>query len=234
MPQHELVEAGTGETTNPAIGKKATPMAASEGADPRENQSGGVSACVAMHRRSDAGATNLREQMIDFLHGLSAFARYLRRDRARSDELGRKTCVRALAHGGQRRPGTRRNSWMVRNAHIWFDRRGAEQPRGDSGESPPIGEAMARDDGAVAKRRLTVGEVLRGLDQLSRDDRLLVTLVCVDGLSYGEAAEVFRLPVETIISRLARARLALYDVMNAAPTFVASRKWNGVVADVSA
>jgi len=61
-----------------------------------------------------------------------------------------------------------------------------------------------------------------------------VTLVCVDGLTYDEAAEAFRLPVETTISRLARARLALYDVMNAAPTFVASRKWKGVVADVSA
>jgi len=93
---------------------------------------------------------------------------------------------------------------------------------------------MARDYGGIAKRRLTVGEVLRGLDQLSRDDRLLVTLVCVDGLSYDEAAKVFRLPVATVTSRLARARLALYDVMNAAPTFVASRKWKGVVADVSA
>ena len=234
MLQHELVQAGTGETAHPAMGKQATSMAASDGADPRANRSGGVSACVAINRQSDAGAANLREQIIDFLHRLSAFARCLGRNRARSDELGRETSVRALAHGGQRRPGTRRNSWMVRNAHIWFDRRGAEQPRGDSGESPPIGEAMARDDGAVAKRRLTVGEVLRGLDQLSRDDRLLVTLVCVDGLSYDEAAEAFRLPVETVISRLARARLALYDVMNAAPTFVASRRWKGVVADVSA
>jgi RNA polymerase sigma-70 factor (ECF subfamily) len=44
---------------------------------------------------------------------------------------------------------------------------------------------------------------------LSGDQQVLIALVCVDGLSYREAAEVLRLPIGTVMSRLARARQAL-------------------------
>jgi RNA polymerase sigma-70 factor (ECF subfamily) len=44
---------------------------------------------------------------------------------------------------------------------------------------------------------------------LPPDQRTALLLVTVDGLSYKEAAEVVRVPVGTIMSRLARARIAL-------------------------
>ena len=44
---------------------------------------------------------------------------------------------------------------------------------------------------------------------LPPEQRLALLLVTVEGLSYKEAAEVASVPVGTIMSRLARARLAL-------------------------
>ena len=50
---------------------------------------------------------------------------------------------------------------------------------------------------------------------LPEEQRVLIGLVCIDGLSYKEAAEVARVPVGTIMSRLARARIALHQQLAA-------------------
>jgi RNA polymerase sigma-70 factor (ECF subfamily) len=49
----------------------------------------------------------------------------------------------------------------------------------------------------------------RALDRLPPDQRVAFLLVTVEGLSYEEAAEVVQVPVGTIMSRLARSRIAL-------------------------
>ena len=46
---------------------------------------------------------------------------------------------------------------------------------------------------------------------------MLIALVCVDGLTYQEAADVLKVPVGTVMSRLARARLAIHEAINRAP-----------------
>jgi RNA polymerase sigma-70 factor (ECF subfamily) len=45
---------------------------------------------------------------------------------------------------------------------------------------------------------------------LPDDQRTLIALVCIDGLSYKEAAEVTQTPIGTVMSRLARARRELH------------------------
>ncbi len=53
------------------------------------------------------------------------------------------------------------------------------------------------------------------LRQLPADQRTALLLVTVDGLSYKEAAEIVDVPVGTIMSRLARARVALAEKLEA-------------------
>jgi RNA polymerase sigma-70 factor (ECF subfamily) len=45
---------------------------------------------------------------------------------------------------------------------------------------------------------------------LPNEQRMLIALVCIDGLSYKEAAEITETPIGTVMSRLARARRELH------------------------
>ena len=56
-------------------------------------------------------------------------------------------------------------------------------------------------------------EIQRGLQALPRDQRLVVILVDVQGLSYEEAALVTRASLGTVKSRLSRARANLRDYL---------------------
>ncbi len=51
--------------------------------------------------------------------------------------------------------------------------------------------------------------IMDGLQALTPDCRMIITLVDIDGLGYAEAAKVLGVPVGTVKSRLARARLRM-------------------------
>lgn len=56
---------------------------------------------------------------------------------------------------------------------------------------------------------MALKEVQAAIAVLPAEQRVALLLVTVEGLSYREAAEVAAVPVGTIMSRLARARMAL-------------------------
>jgi len=62
---------------------------------------------------------------------------------------------------------------------------------------------------APQENRAELQRVLRTLDRLPDDQRQVILLVSLDGLTTDEAAEVLGLPVGTVRSRLARGREAL-------------------------
>jgi RNA polymerase sigma-70 factor (ECF subfamily) len=49
------------------------------------------------------------------------------------------------------------------------------------------------------------------MEKLPPDQQVLVTMVCVDGLSYKDAASILNVPIGTVMSRLSRARQALHQ-----------------------
>lgn len=59
------------------------------------------------------------------------------------------------------------------------------------------------------QERIELRELSRALDQLSQEQRELILLVGVEGLTYEATAKVMNLPVGTVMSRLFRAREAL-------------------------
>jgi RNA polymerase sigma-70 factor (ECF subfamily) len=52
-------------------------------------------------------------------------------------------------------------------------------------------------------------QIVDAVHALPEAQRLVMMLVAVEGLSYREAAEVLEIPVGTVMSRLARARMTL-------------------------
>jgi RNA polymerase sigma-70 factor, ECF subfamily len=76
-------------------------------------------------------------------------------------------------------------------------------------------EAMAGSDGrVVAESELTLQAVVAALGRLPAEQRAVVALVCVEGASYKDAADITGVPIGTVMSRLARARRALNAALN--------------------
>jgi RNA polymerase sigma-70 factor (ECF subfamily) len=74
------------------------------------------------------------------------------------------------------------------------------------------------DDGrAIVERRSELRAVRRAIAELPEDQRAVLMLVTVDGLSYQEAADALGIPMGTVMSRLARARVRLTDTLGTRP-----------------
>jgi RNA polymerase sigma-70 factor (ECF subfamily) len=69
--------------------------------------------------------------------------------------------------------------------------------------------------------RNTLEVACRAMEQLPDEQRLVLTLVSVDGLSYEEAAAVLEVPIGTVMSRLARARRRLHELLETQPATLA-------------
>lgn len=153
---------------------------------------------------------DIPSQLGQLLPRLRRFAQSLSGSASDAEDLVQVACERALSRSGQLREVNRLDAWMygiIR--HLWQDERRRRSVR----RHEPIEEGMeiaAMDGRTVAENRLELAHVRACLARLSADHRAVLTLVCVDGLSYREAADVLRIPIGTIMSRLARARRDLH------------------------
>ncbi len=154
---------------------------------------------------------DVRHQMVALLPRLRRFAFVLTRDLERADDLVQETCVRALDKLGQWEAGTRLDSWLYRIAqNIWFDTLRAQKTRGQQQDIDERYDLVGEDGRNVAESRLALADISNAIGRLPAEQQVLIALVCIDGLSYKEAAETLQVPIGTVMSRLARARQALY------------------------
>jgi RNA polymerase sigma-70 factor (ECF subfamily) len=84
-----------------------------------------------------------------------------------------------------------------------------------SGEAgPPQTHARSSDLPGFDLLNATLDEELeRALGSLSEILRLCIILVDIEGLDYAEAAAALNIPIGTVRSRLARARMQLHDLL---------------------
>ena len=126
------------------------------------------------------------------------------------DDLVQSACERALTRLHQWEPGTRLDSWMFRiMKNLWLDDHRAGWRREVVTSSEVLEAVRGGDAEAESAARLELGSVLEHIDRLPDAQRAVLLLVSVEGLSYKEAAAVLEVPIGTVMSRLARARLTL-------------------------
>jgi RNA polymerase sigma-70 factor, ECF subfamily len=128
-----------------------------------------------------------------------------------ADDLVQNACERALLRLDQLRQHARVDAWVFSIMRsLWVDEIRARRTRRQ--EPIEATDDFEGDDGeAIMEDRLTLAAVRRALEALSAEHRTVLILVCVDGLSYKEAAAVLDVPVGTVMSRLARGRQALHE-----------------------
>ena len=126
-----------------------------------------------------------REGIEAAVPALRRYARALTRNRELADDLVQDTLVRALRsehlfHGGDIR------SWLY-----------------------TILTNLNRHRLRALARRPALQAIERALASLVEDQRSALLLVVLEGLSYREVAQVQGVPIGTVMSRLARARLQI-------------------------
>jgi len=159
----------------------------------------------------------LRQTLPAVLPRLRRFARTLTRNVHDADDLTQIALERALLRAAQWRapaPGatpeqieTTVRSWMFRIVkNAWIDNRRAHQRErrvvinDDAMTEVADGSHTALEEGL---------SIAAAMESLPEEQRLAVSLVLIEGLSYQEAADVMEVPVGTLTSRLSRGRQAL-------------------------
>lgn len=144
---------------------------------------------------------SFRQAIENQIPALRRYARALTRNAELADDLVQDTLLRALRsehlfHGGEIR------SWLYtiltnlnRNRLRSLARR-------------PVMEHLSEADAAgAAGPQVGTRDIGRALASLAEEQRSTLHLVVLEGLSYREVAQVQGVPIGTVMSRLARARM---------------------------
>jgi RNA polymerase sigma-70 factor (ECF subfamily) len=159
---------------------------------------------------------SVHAQLVALLPRLRRFARGLAGTADQADDLVQAACERALSRIQQWTPGTRLDSWMFRIIQtIWLDERRSVKVRSGEGtvEAENAGAELSVDGARDMEAHLTFDAVRRAMTKLPEEQQAVLMLVCVEGQTYKEAADTLAIPIGTVMSRLARARLALVREM---------------------
>ena len=149
-------------------------------------------------------------EMAALLPRLRRFAYGLTGSIDAGDDLVQSACERALSRLHLWQAGTRLDSWMYRiMQNLWFDELRAGRRREVATEPETLDAMTGGDAESEAAMRLDLATVRRRMADLPPDQRAVLLLVSGEGLSYKDAAAVLEVPIGTVMSRLARARLAL-------------------------
>ena len=151
----------------------------------------------------------MRRALVLLYPRLKRFAIRLAGSSVEADDLVQHACERALAFDHRWKPGTRLDSWLCRIIqNCWIDEKKSARTRFQT-SLDDAGEILGDDGERTVDARLVLEVTCRELRYLSDEQRAVLTLVCIAGLSYREVAAILDIPIGTVMSRLARARLAL-------------------------
>ena len=146
------------------------------------------------------------ETVLPHLDAAFNYARWLTKNDAEAEDVVQDACLRAMRFFSSLREEDAR-AWLfaiVRNA--WYTRisRRADPVAVAAERVEPTDEALDPEERLIQQR--TVTRVRDAIEQLPADFREAIVLREIEGLSYKEIAAVVRVPIGTVMSRLARAR----------------------------
>jgi len=159
---------------------------------------------------------DLRDEIVAILPRLRRFCMVLARGQDGGDDLCQAAIERALSRSDQFVQGTRLDSWMYRIAqNIHIDQGRRKQTRGIEVEVDAA-LALVGDDGVrIMEGRSDLCRAQEAMAALPEEQRVLMALVVLDGMSYKDAAETLAIPIGTVMSRIARARRAIDNHLKA-------------------
>lgn len=179
--------------------------------------------------------SDFKRELAAVIPHLRAFGRSLSGSRDLADDLVQETLMKAWAARSRFQAGTNLRAWtfiILRNHFLSQMRRSRFRGEWDDLTADRLLAAPAGQD-----KQIELADLQRGLMELPSSQREALILVGAGGFAYEEAAEICGVAVGTIKSRVARARVALEQIMEDGllpPRRAAEAGSNGALADIMA
>ena len=170
-------------------------------------------------------AARFERDALPFLDQLYGAALRMTRNPADAEDLVQETFVKAFSAFSSYTDGTNLKAWLFRiltNAFINTYRKKQRQPLQTGTDdlddwqmrhTQAYATGQLRSAEAEALDRLPNDLINNALAELPEERRVAVYLADVEGFSYQEIADIMETPIGTVMSRLARGRERLREIM---------------------
>lgn len=155
-----------------------------------------------------------RQAIIDQLPGLRRYARALTGNTWAADDLVQDTLERAYNKWRLWIAGSDLRAWLFTVMHNLFAnqlRQAARQAPGTTLDIDDLAHELAAPDAPLGPAL----DLQRCLLRLPPDQRAVLLLVSLEGMSYQEVARITDVPIGTVMSRLSRARNRMQELLDA-------------------
>ncbi|SEO73730.1 RNA polymerase sigma-70 factor, ECF subfamily [Luteibacter sp. UNC138MFCol5.1] len=146
------------------------------------------------------------EALRTMLPRLRRFALWLARDVHAADDLVQSTVERALSRWHTRRDEESLRGWLFSILYRLF----LDGKRRSARQALLLGSLPSEEPTWPSAERVALAHsTLAAFAALPVEQRSLLLWITVEGMSYREVADILKVPVGTVMSRLSRARRAL-------------------------
>jgi RNA polymerase sigma-70 factor, ECF subfamily len=162
-----------------------------------------------------------RDDALQHLDGLYAYAMTLVRNQAEAEDLVQETYLRAAQAFDRLRPDSNLKSWLftiLRNVRLNQVRDGLSKSRAVEMDEPDGGtrefeDKSSKDPLFLYLAKVRQADVRKAIEELPAVYREIIVLREFEELSYQEIAQVLDCPCGTVMSRLKRARERLKELL---------------------
>lgn len=158
----------------------------------------------------------MKQELTSLVPMIRRFAYSLTGSMADADDLLQSTVERVLSKKVPKDVDL--NKWVFRVCrNLWIDEYRSRKVRQEAAQQPELSEGQIVDGERAIAGEMELERVNRAMDRLPNDQRSILALVALQGMSYKEVAATLEIPMGTVMSRLARARAALCEILNTSP-----------------
>lgn len=178
-------------------------------------------------------AWDANREIAALIPALRAFARTLVRNPYDADDLVQETLAKGIANAHRFQPGTSLKSWLFTILRNTF----YSSIKITTREHPGAAACASESCTMAASQEWSMRglEIQAALERLPPDQREVLVMIGVLGISYEEAAEICGCAVGTIKSRLNRARTRMLHLLEAEdPADLLADERRNAISDVVA
>lgn len=155
----------------------------------------------------------MKDELLELLPALRRYAWSMTHSVHDADDLLQGTVERLLRKGVPEGVELARWAFTVcRN--LWIDEYRSRKTWQTTDLDPDLTDAGQVDGEKDVQAQMQLKQVMAAMQQLPEEQQMVLNMVTVQGLSYQDVADSLEIPVGTVMSRLARARGKLIEILN--------------------